>query len=110
MRVAALPIQVQSYTTGAKDAYGRPTKTWTAPRDEKAYAFDPGGSFEPFYPGREKVVTTPTIFAPYSLEVTAQDRITVEGDLYEVSGDPSYWKSPAGKKLGVTVPLKKVAG
>jgi len=110
MRTANLPIQVQSYDTGAKDQYGRPTKTWSAPVDAKAYAFDPGGSYEPFYTGREKVITTPTLLAPYSLEVSAQDRITVRGNLYEVSGDPSYWENPAGKKLGVSIPLKKVAG
>jgi hypothetical protein len=110
MRTASLPIQVRSYTVGAKDQYGRPAKTWGSPVDEKAYAFDPGGSFEPFYPGREKVITTPTLFAPHSLVVTAQDRITVRGKEYEVTGDPAYWESPAGKKLGVTIPLKKVEG
>lgn len=110
MRTASLPIQVRSFTTGAKDAYGRPIKTWSVPVAAKAYAFDPGGSFEPFYPGRERVVTTPTLFAPHSLVVDNQDRITVRGKEYEVTGNPAYWENQAGKKLGVVIPLKRVEG
>jgi len=110
MRSAALPIQVHSFTTGAKDAYGRPTKTWTTPVDKLAYSFDPGGSYEPFYTGREKVITAPTLYAPFSLQVKAQDKITVRGVDYEVSGDPAYWQAPSGAEIGVTIPLKKVDG
>jgi len=109
-RTASLPIQVHTFNSGAKDAYGRPTKTWNAPVQKLAYGFDPGGSYEPFYTGREKVITSPTLYAPFSLQVGNQDKITIRGVDYEVSGDPAYWQSPSGAEIGVTVPLKKVGG
>lgn len=110
MRTATLPIQILSYNDGAKDQYGRPTKTWNPATPALAYGFDPGGSYEPFYTGREKVITQPTLYAPYSLTVSAQDRIIIRGKTYEVAGDPAYWETPSGKEIGVTVPLKKVDG
>lgn len=105
MRVAKLPIQIQTFTEGAKDAYGRPVRSWGAPVSASAFALDPGGSYESPLPGRERVVTTPTLYAPWNLAVDNQDRIICQGETWEVNGDPAVWG-----KVGQVIPLKKVDG
>lgn len=60
---------------------------------------------------QDQVSTTPGVYLPYTAAVTASSRVLVRGLLYEVDGEPAYWRNPfTGLEAGVQVPLRRVTG
>lgn len=60
---------------------------------------------------RDTVTTNLTTVVPASTPVSALDRFEVRGDLYEVDGTPSDWRSPfTGRRPGLEVQLNRITG
>lgn len=110
VRRASLPVGVRAFQSGATDSHGNPVKSWAAPVERLVYGFSPGGSVEPGLPNQDRVVTTPTLYAPYDFPVSEHDLVVVGGDEYEVVGRPARWRHPSGDKPGCVVNLKLVEG
>ena len=90
------------------DRYNNPVVTWTATTlDGGTWLFDPGGSVEPAGVDRAQTVTTPTLYAPgWTPDLTAADRVTVDGRLWLIDGEPAPWGFWAGGTAGTVVRLK----
>ena len=104
---AVEPIYRHRRSQTGSDGRGNPIYKWT--RTSLADGlFSPGGTVEPVEPGREPVVTSPTIhwFKMWP-DVVASDRIEVRGATYEVIGEPAEWR---GTRVGgLVVKLRRVA-
>lgn len=103
-------VQHQVYSPSASDGHGNPGDGWAAAVSVGIYGFDPGGSTEPLEPGHDRIITTPTLFAPKTGLFSGRDRVTVRGVLYEVDGDTAEWRHPNGPRPGNVVNLKVVTG
>ena len=58
--------------------------------------FSPGGSTEAPEPGRDPIVTVPTLYFRGSWpDITATDRVRVRGQVFEVVGVPANWQPAA---------------
>ena len=74
---------VQRFAAGAIDAYGVPAKTWTPQTDDTPCRMVSVS-------GREVTVGALVVIAEYTLfiggdaDITEQDRVTIDGVLYEV--------------------------
>lgn len=96
--------------TGIKDSYGNDVYTDTPVSTQGVFA--PGGSTETTQ-GGDTVVTQPTVYLP-DMAVTPVDRIVVNGETFEVDGQPRNW--PANAFTGwrpdypLEVPLRRVTG
>lgn len=92
---------------------GQPKDTW-GPRERVGiFEFNPGGSVEPELPGHNRVITTPTLYAPYGSPFRPRDRVEIDGydDPFEVEGHPARWKHRrTGREIGDVVNLKLVEG
>lgn len=61
--------------------------------------------------GQETVTFTATLVVPPGTAITATDRVTLDGIVYEVDGEPVTWQSPlTGTQSGIEVTLRKVIG
>lgn len=101
----------EARVTGVEDAHGNPVETWGSPVTVEGCAFAPAGSVESTEPGRNGVVTSPTLYAPAGTVVGRRDRVTVRGDLFLVDGDPADWRNPyTGSAPGIAVTLEKADG
>jgi len=60
---------------------------------------------------RDTVIVGLTLYAPYGTEIRATDRVRVDGELYEVDGQPGAFRSPFTGSTGpVVVALELVTG
>jgi hypothetical protein len=60
---------------------------------------------------RDTVITGLTLYAPYGTDIRATDQIRVNGELYEVDGQPGSFRSPFTASTGpVVVALELVTG
>lgn len=98
-------------TPGGVDAYGDPIPG-TEDRTDIPDAFTaPRESSELTDRGRVGVIVGLTLFAPYSFDLTYDDRVEVDGVLYEIEGEPGRWRNPfTGWTPGLTVALSRVEG
>ena len=111
MRYISETVQHQKYNGTTKDARNNEVESWAAATNLGIYAFNPGGTSEPFTPGHDRVVTTPTIYCPPGTVVGAHDKITVRGKPFKVDGDPLDFRNPYDSLMGnVTIKLKAVTG
>jgi hypothetical protein len=77
---------------GAPDRYGNPTYTESSAALPDA-RFAPKDVIPSPEPGREPVVTEPTLYWRNEWpDVVASDRLTVRGVTYEVQSIPSDWR------------------
>ncbi|GAA1455383.1 hypothetical protein GCM10009602_69580 [Nocardiopsis tropica] len=61
--------------------------------------------------GREQVVIGLVVFVPPGVEVPSADTARVRGTVYEVDGEPGFFRSPlTGHASGTQVTLKRVTG
>lgn len=66
---------------------------------------------EPLISGRSPVYIGVYIVGPYDMQVGPRDRVRVNGELFEVEGDPVKWQSPlTGSVLGTQVNLLRMEG
>lgn len=88
-----------------EDAYRNDVYGWTRTKLADGL-FAPGGISEPIEPGREPVVTEPTVYWRNAWpDVIAADRIEVRGLTYDVIGDPADWRGTIVG--GLVVKLKR---
>lgn len=85
---------------------GTPTETAVT-----ALAVEPRPSGEPVQDARNAVVSGFTLYLPTGTAVTAQNRVRVRGEVYEVIGDPARWRDPfTGFEPGIVVQVQRVEG
>lgn len=109
-RAISETVQHEVYSPGPDNAHGNEGGGWAPPVEVGIYAFDPGGSVEPLIPGHDRVVTTPTVYAPITVLFGDRDRVTVRGVRYEVDGDSRDWVHPDGSQAGTVTNLRRVDG
>lgn len=101
---AAWKVRVVRRRQGAspgKDRYGtlRPGEWVDSPLPDALFA--PGGTREPAEPGVAAVVSSPALYWPgEKVDITASDRLVVDGAEWQVDGRPAVYP------LGTHVTLK----
>lgn len=61
--------------------------------------------------GQDTLVYTKTVIAPAGTAVSPTDRITIDGDAYEVASQAIAWQSPfTGLRPGVQFTVRRVVG
>jgi hypothetical protein len=105
-------VVFEAHQEGAEDDHGNPVESFAAGGSVGGWGFNPGGSVETYWSGRNPVTTSPQLFRRSTDFVPGRrDRCTVRGRLYQVSGDPAVWRSPlTGWAPGVVVDLEVVDG
>lgn len=74
-------------------------------------AVGPAVTDEPLDSNRVPVVDGLVVFGPFDMDVTARDRLLIKGEVYEVDGEPGFWKNPFnGRTPGCQIKAKKVSG
>lgn len=92
---AAWKVKVVRRRQGAspgKDRYGnpRPGEWADAPLPDGLFA--PGGTREPAEPGVAAVVSSPALYWPgEKVDITASDRLVVDGSVWLVDGRPAVY-------------------
>lgn len=112
MRRISESVLHEKFTGVTQDAKGNDVPSWGAAVDLGIYAFNPGGTSEPFTSGHDtRVVTVPSIYVPSGAQVGARDRVTVRGKRFEVDGDALDFRNPYGVEMdGIEVKLRAVVG
>jgi len=110
-------IKVFKRQEDGTDRYGSPVYAWPGPGIEitrcAVAPLEIGGqdAAEPPDVQRNAVVQQFTVYAPSGSPITAVDRVEVRGELYEVVGEPSDWRSPYSRRRpGIVVRLRRVEG
>jgi hypothetical protein len=78
---------VQRVKTGA-DAYGN--DVWAETPVSVDAVFAPGSSSE-LIQGQDTVLTHPSLYLPTDSPPAPTDRVTVDGVIYDVDGQPDVW-------------------
>lgn len=95
-------------TPQTEDAFGN--RTPGTPISVSGCVAWPGLSTETT-PGGDTVTTDLNLLMPDGTSVTATDRVTVDGVVYEVVGQPAVWLSPlTGFSAGIQVQLRTQKG
>lgn len=114
MRRVSEFVQVHRYQAGAVDRYGNPVPGWADPVSVGVFAVSPRESVEEDTVGRRPIITGLTVYAPLGTAVAARDRVTVDGALYDVEGEPAVWDAnPHSSRRvhgGVQFNLRRVEG
>lgn len=86
-------------------------EAWGSPQDVGIFEFSPGGSVEPSAPGMQRVISSPTFWAPYDCPIGPYDKCEFDGVTYTVEGKPAKWKHRrTNREVGTVVNLKVVDG
>lgn len=106
---------VTVWSAGAStDPYSQePVEDWEnpTPRFVAHVAVEPRPSSEPTQEARNAVVSGFTLYMPTGTAITAQNKVTVRGALYNVLGEPAAWVSPfTGWEPGVVVQVGRTEG
>lgn len=102
-------VQVEVHVVGAPDGYGGFEDSWLAPEERVAFGWAPAGSSEPKTVGANRQTVDVELFAPWTL--AAKDRVTINGEVFEVAGHPEDWNhGPFGFEPGHVVNLVQVRG
>ncbi|OZF40753.1 hypothetical protein CH296_00405 [Rhodococcus sp. 14-2496-1d] len=111
-----MSVEVKVFKPTLQPANNRGTRVRTysdtPTRTVRARQFAPAGAPEPHEPGRNAIVSAPTLYFRAGVDLTEYDRVEVFGDRYEVDGKPDRWTNsrPGGRRHGVVIRLKGVAG
>lgn len=104
-------VTVWARTQTGTDRYGKPVYGWPVGTEVAGAAIAPRSSEEPTEVGRQAVITGLTVYLPTGTTVTAYDRLTIRGAVYEVTGEPGDWRNPySGRRPGVELAVTRVAG
>lgn len=99
------------FVAGALDAHGNAADGFGDPVVLDGFGFDPGSTSEPRLAGQERVVVEPTLYGPYTMPFTPQDRVVVRGVTYTVEGVVRQWRNFfSGREAGAVVTLRRVDG
>lgn len=92
---------------------GETSADWSNPTETEVtdVAVEPRPSSEPTQDARNAVVSGFTLYMPAGAAITAQNRVIVRGDTYDVLGDPADWRSPfSGWNPGIVVQCGRTEG
>lgn len=105
-------VETHALMKGSKDSHGNPAKSWADGVTQAVMGWAPAtGDVEPVEVGRTAVIRDLDVFAPVGFIVGPHDRVTVDGDLYDVVGHPEDFNhGPFGFAPGYRVGLKRVEG
>ncbi len=111
-RRAKTAVQVEAFVSGAEDSHGNAAESWASPVERFVYGVAPKMTDEPVAPGRDAVVVTHEVYAPYGFPLGPRDRIRHEGVLFEVEGEPKRWENGpySGAQPGSVFELRHVGG
>lgn len=100
------------YVAGVKDAHGNPVAQWAPPVLLSVHGWaPPTGDREPVEGNRNAVIRDLDVYAPAGTVVAPKDRITINGDRFEVVGHPEdYSHGPWRWQAGVRINLLRVEG
>lgn len=102
-------VVFQRRTITDRDAHGNQTFTWADEPVEGCVVWPTGSTEET--QGQDQTSDHLTVLAPYGTDVTAYERASVRGLLYEVLGVPAQWASPfTATKAGVEARLERIRG
>ena len=100
-------VQHLAYAGTVEDSRGNEIPAFAAPVARKVYGWAAPQSSEPKVAGVESVVVTLEVFAP-TFPVSDRDRMVVDGDVFEVVGDPEDFNhGPFGFAPGMVVNLTR---
>src|SRR5690606_30208796 len=111
LMAAPLIVRVRR-TPGGVDEYGDPIPS-SVTRTPLPTAFvAPRLSDEITNRGRAGVVVGLTLYdTNYKLDLRHTDQVEVDGELYEVDGEPGRWRNPmTGREAGIQVALRRAQG
>lgn len=106
-----VPVVLERFSEGAKDALGNPVESWEGPETVNVVGVEPAVATEPITVGTNRVVVDAKMYAPTAVGFGPGDRVTVDGIRFLVVGFPGradlgpWWKLPL-----CTVLLKAVDG
>lgn len=96
------------------DGYGGVVTDWSLPTTDVVIGgvgLAPRVDDEIGTPGRGGVVIGFTLYAPFGVDVTFEDRLVTPYGLFEVEGEPGPWRNPmTGWEAGTTMALRRVVG
>lgn len=103
---AGRTIGIRRFKADAQDSRGNKVDAWEAPVPSSgwAIAFSPS-STEPATPDAVEAVAIPvTLYGPFDAQITARDRVVVDGKVYEVEGEVARWHNAhTGQRPGCVV-------
>jgi hypothetical protein len=106
-------VQVLTAGTVADPYSGGTQESWDTPVEAEivGVAVEPRPSGEPTQDARNAVTSGFTLYMPPATEITAQSRVRVRGEVYNVLGDPAEWRSPfSGWQPGIVVQVERQEG
>ncbi|MEU9404772.1 hypothetical protein AB0E08_03565 [Streptomyces sp. NPDC048281] len=98
------PVEVWRTDKNAKNAYTtRPdwdqaVKVWSG-----LGSVQPDKAYESYSPARNQSQERLTAFLPFSAVVASGDRVTVDGHMYEVDGEPEQWGYTSRRHLKLSI-------
>lgn len=103
-------VTVHRHSAGETDAHGNPVDSWV-PDQARVYGWEVPRTAEPLRAGHDRVVVDLSMFVPPGFEVSAHDRVEINGLTYEVVGEfEDAGNGPFGFDPGGTVQLRRVEG
>lgn len=111
-------VGLHSYSDGPDDGYGNHTRVFTPPLDEPGVEYRVAGWADLFLPSAteksgnmNRVISFLQLFAPKDFPATAYDRIDLDGEQWEVLGEPNRYSNGPFWDPGMSVwNLQKVTG
>lgn len=96
------------------DGYGGTVIDWSAPTADLTIvgvALAPRIEDEVGGAGRTGTIDGYTMYAPFGIDITFEDRVTTPYGLFEVEGEPGHWRQPhTGWGAVATILLRRVIG
>lgn len=91
--------------------YGKSRRNW----DGSVNVMVGGCSVQPFAAAevvadREFTSTHLRLFMPADFDLVASDRVVFQGQVYEVDGEPGYWRDDLGVADHIEAVIKKLVG
>jgi hypothetical protein len=95
------------------NAYGDEERNWEGTIDRleiSGCAVHPAGTDSTTEAARSSTTTRQILFAPPGADLEHDDRVEVDGLVYQFDGDLQSWESPSGTLDHVTATLQRIEG
>lgn len=92
-------VQWEAFVEGVPDSHGNVTRGYAPPVPVGIYVFNPGTTGDTAMSGHDRDFQNPSIHVPTSVVMSARDRVTVRGWLYEVDGDTREFRNPYNHRM-----------
>lgn len=92
--MSTLTVLWERYISGPnRDVHGNVVDEYAPKIKIDGCIFDPGSSYEPRLANANRVTDQPTLFAPTHLPISSRDFLYINGQRYDIEGDPQVWDS-----------------